>query len=63
MHVHREHKGQVAAVAIAIQDVEDGAAGRLVRFQEDNVVLWGTCATLVVSYKARGLLGVTSPAR
>lgn len=49
-HVHRQRKGQVVGVAIAIQDVEDGAAGRLVRFQEDNMVPGLTCATSVAVY-------------
>lgn len=32
VHVHRQREGQVVGVAVAIQDVEDGAAGCLVRF-------------------------------
>ena len=35
--VQREAKSQVPCIAVAIKDVDDGAAGRLVRLQEHNV--------------------------
>lgn len=47
VHVQRQCKSQVVRVTIAIQDVEYGAAGSLVRFQEDNMVL-GLTSTIYV---------------
>lgn len=47
VHVQWQCKSQVVRVTIAIQDVEYGAAGSLVRFQEDNMVL-GLTSTIYV---------------
>lgn len=58
VHVHRQCKGQVVGVTIAIQDVEDGAAGRLVRFQKDDMVLRVTRTILDTGQKARRLFSI-----
>lgn len=59
VHVYWQRKRQVVSITVAIQDVKNGAAGRLVRFQEDNMVLGLTRAASV----ARCLFGVRFPIR
>lgn len=53
-----QREGQVVGIAIAIQDVEDGATGRLVRLQEENMVLGLTRGISVTGQKARCLFVV-----